>query len=55
MPFIFVGATFLFSLFTLFMPGTLAPVLLKKKAAKLRKETGEGVKPHGLLRTLEGD
>jgi hypothetical protein len=28
-------------LFTLVMPETLAPVLLKKEAAKLRKETGD--------------
>ncbi|EDR03497.1 MFS polyamine transporter [Laccaria bicolor S238N-H82] len=43
--FIFVGATFLF---TLVMPETLAPVLLKKKAARLRKETGDP-----MYRTLE--
>ncbi|KIJ98550.1 hypothetical protein K443DRAFT_123584 [Laccaria amethystina LaAM-08-1] len=34
----FVGGMFLF---TLVMPETLAPVLLKKEAAKLRKETGD--------------
>ena len=45
MPFIFVGATFLF---TLVMLGTLAPVLLKKKAAKLRKETEDP-----MYRTIE--
>ena len=46
MPFIFVGATFLF---TLVMLETLAPVLLKKKkAAKLRKETEDP-----MYRTIE--
>lgn len=36
--FIFVGCSFIF---TLFMPETLAPVLLRRKAAKLRKDTGD--------------
>ncbi|KAF9554045.1 MFS polyamine transporter [Agrocybe pediades] len=36
--FIFLGVAFLL---TLFIPETLAPVLLRKKAAKLRKETGD--------------
>ena len=45
MPFIFVGATFLF---TLVMLETLAPVLLEKKAAKLRKETEDP-----MYRTIE--
>ena len=35
--FIFVGVCFIF---TLIMPETLAPVLLHKKAEKLRKDTG---------------
>ncbi|KAE9411519.1 MFS polyamine transporter [Gymnopus androsaceus JB14] len=36
--FIFAGCCFLL---TLFLPETLAPVILRKKAAKLRKETGD--------------
>ena len=36
--FIFVGACFIF---TLFIPETLAHVLLRKKAERLRKETGD--------------
>ncbi|KAG6818566.1 hypothetical protein H0H93_003939 [Arthromyces matolae] len=36
--FIFVGVCFIF---TLFLPETLAPVLLRKKAQKIRKETGD--------------
>ncbi|TFK32293.1 MFS polyamine transporter [Crucibulum laeve] len=36
--FIFTGAC---TLFTLFIPETLAPILLRKKAAKLRKDTGD--------------
>ena len=35
--FIFVGSV----VFTLFMPETPAPVLLRRKAAKLRKEAGD--------------
>ncbi|KAF5384078.1 hypothetical protein D9615_003429 [Tricholomella constricta] len=36
--FIFTGVCFIF---TLFIPETLAPVLLNRKAARLRKETGD--------------
>ncbi|KAG5643433.1 hypothetical protein DXG03_000941 [Asterophora parasitica] len=36
--FIFVGISFVF---TLFIPETLSPVLLRRKAARLRKETGD--------------
>ncbi|KAG5636686.1 hypothetical protein H0H81_007147 [Sphagnurus paluster] len=36
--FIFVGVSFFF---TLFIPETFAPIILKHKAAKLRKETGD--------------
>ncbi|EDR06334.1 polyamine transporter [Laccaria bicolor S238N-H82] len=36
--FIFIGVCFIF---TFFIPETLAPVILRKKAEKLRKETGD--------------
>lgn len=36
--FIFAGACFVL---TLFIPETLAPIILRRKAAKLRKETGD--------------
>lgn len=36
--FIFLGVAFIF---TLFIPETLAPVLLRRKAQKIRKETGD--------------
>ena len=36
--FIFLGVAFIF---TLFIPETLAPVLLRRKAEKLRKDTGD--------------